>query len=261
MKKKTKKDLPLSEAQIAKLGEILAKGLLKGITQNQFKAFDAKDAIETISTLISEKENYYGYLDELREKHRKDFEYSKRYLKEHAKKGDKAIRGIIKMLNTYDSHWLISLYQFLQKVPSHSDCNHIFQRVVAEANRYWGSPSYIVSNVLNGTKQELVSKRTKAYKTIAFAVKEAKSVLGARNRHLSLDGVVSVRDGNHYIAFVSGGNNGHSDWKAYLQSLTIILEECKDAWIIKVDNDCCDDVHYALIGFRINNRIKTRKEK
>lgn len=32
----------------------------------------------------------------------------------------------------------------------------------------------------------------------------------------------------------------------------MILEECKRAWIIDIDNDCCDDVHYALVGFRVS---------
>ena len=42
--------------------------------------------------------------------------------------------------------------------------------------------------------------------------------------------------------------------------MMMILEEYKQAWIIDIDNDCCDDVHYALIGFRISNKTKTRKE-
>ena len=255
MKKKMQKKSVLTEAQIAKLGETLAKGIFKGISQDTFKSFEVKDAIDTISTLISEREKYYGYLDELRAKHKKDYEYSKRYYKAKTKASDKSVKGIVKILNSYDSDSLISLYLFLKNLPKRSNCEYIYRRIVAEANKYWGSPSYIVSNVLNGTKQELVSKRTKAYQKIAAAVEKTKEKFGKDNRHLHLSGVVSVRDGDHYIAFVSGGNNGHSNWKAYFQSLMMIIEECKDAWIIELDNDCCDDVHYSLIGFR----TKTRK--
>ena len=255
MKKKMQNNSPLTETQIAKLGETLAKGIVKGISQDTFKSFEVKDAIDTISTLISEREKYYGYLNELRAKHEKDYEYSKRYYKAKTKASNKSVNGIVKILNAYDSDSLISLYQFLKELPARSNCIAIYKRIIAEANKYWGSPSYIVRNVLNGTKQELVSRRTKAYQKIAAAVEKTKEKFGKDNRHLHLSGVVSVRDGDHYIAFVSGGNNGHSNWKAYFQSLMMIIEECKDAWVIELDNDCCDDVHYALIGFR----TKTRK--
>ena len=204
--------------------------------------------------MFLEREKYNGYLDELRAKHKKDYAYSKRYYKAKTKASNKSVKGIVKILNTYDSDSLISLYLFLKELPTRSNCIAIYRRIIAEANKDWGSPSYIVRNVLNGTKQELVSRRTKAYQKIAAAVEKTKEKFGKDNRHLHLSGVVSVRDGDHYIAFVSGGNNGHSNWKAYFQSLMMIIEECKDAWIIELDNDCCDDVHYALIGFRTKKR-------
>jgi len=258
--KKKQNNSPLTEPQIAKLGETLAKGIFKGISQDTFKSFEVKDAIDTISTLISEREKYHGYLDELRAKHKKDYEYSKRYFNAKTKASNKSVKGIVKILNAYDSDSLISLYLFLKELPTRSNCIAIYRRIIAEANKDWGSPSYIVRNVLNGTKQELVSKRSKAYQKIAAAVEKTKEKFGKGNRHLHLSGVVSVRDGDHYIAFVSGGNNGHSNWRAYFESMMMILEECKHAWIIDIDNDCCDDVHYALIGFRISNKTKTRKE-
>ena len=260
MKKRSPKKEPLTDSQIEVLGKTLAKAISIVITQKQLKSFDVKEAIECISDIISMKDNYYAYYGDLLKKHQKNFEYSKRYFKEMTKNGNKAVKGIIKILESYDADPLISLYKFLKQLPKRSCCNHIFKRIVAEANKYWGSPSYIVSNVINGTKQELVSRRTKAYKHIASAVGRAKAKFGKENRHLSLDGVVSIRDGDHYIAFVSGGNNGHSNWRAYFESMMMILEECKHAWIIDIDNDCCDDVHYALIGFRISNKTKTRKE-
>ena len=255
MKKKMQKKSGLTEDQIAILGKTLAKGIFAGVSQDTFKSLEVEDAIDIISTLISERKKYNGYLDELRAKHKKDYEYSKRYFNAKTKASNKSVKGIVKILNTYDSDSLISLYLFLKELPTRSNCIAIYRRIIAEANKYWGSPAYIVRNVLNGTKQELVSKRTKAYQKIAAAVEKTKEKFGKDNRHLHLSGVVSVRDGDHYIAFVSGGNNGHSNWKAYFQSLMMIIEECKDAWIIELDNDCCDDVHYALIGFR----TKTRK--
>lgn len=174
--------------------------------------------------------------------------------KAEAKNVAKAKKGLVKILNSYNEENIIALSRFLNGLPSMTDCDRVFKRVVAEASRRWGSPNYIVANVMNGTKQELVSRRTRAYRTIASAVDKAKAKYGKRNRLLSLDGVVSVRDGDHYIAFISGGNNGHSNWRAYFESLMMILEECKDAWIIELDNDCCDDVHYALVGFRVGGK-------
>ena len=193
--------------------------------------------------------------------YKKDYEYSKRYYKAKTKASNKSVNGIVKILNAYDSDSLISLYLFLKELPARSNCIEIYRRIIAEANKDWGSPSYIVRNVLNGTKQELISRITKAYQKIAAAVEKTKEKFGKDNRHLHLSGVVSVRDGAHYIAFVSGGNNGSSNWRAYFQSLMMIIEECKDAWIIELDNDCCDDVHYALIGFRIKTKSTNKKGK
>lgn len=89
---------------------------------------------------------------------------------------------------------------------------------------------------------------------MAAAVNKAKKEVSCEkpgNRLLGLDGVVSVKDGDHYIAFICGGNNGSSDWATYFKSLTTIVNSVKKGWLIEIQNDCCDDVHYALIGFRI----------
>ena len=246
MKKKNEKSC-LTDKQITELGKTLAEAIRIGMTQKSFEALDVKDAIDVIGAIVNERANNHDYLENLQKKHREDFAYSKKYFQKKTKEGDKSVKGIVKILDSYESDALISLYRFLKELPRRTSCNSIFKRIVAEAKRTWSSPSYILTNVLNGTKQELVSKETKAYRTIASAVKKTKKVFGDKNRLLGLDGVVSVRDGEHYIAFVSGGNNGWSNWEAYFQSLTMIVKECKDAWLIEIKNDCCDDVHYALI--------------
>lgn len=255
MGKNQKQDAPLTGKQVLELGRTLALAIRNGLNQGLFKSIDVANAVDIISTLISDRELYRNYWIELKEQHKEDFEHSKRYFNELLKDGDKAIKGIVKKLKSYDAWQIVSLCRFLDSLTGRVDFNRTFQRIIAESERRWGSPNYIVCNVLNGTKQKIVSKRTKAYRTIADAVKKAKAKFGGKNRHLSLDGVVSVKDGDNYVAFVSGGNNGHSNWKAYFQSLMMIIEECNDAWIIELDNDSCDDCHYALIGFR----TKTRK--
>ena len=260
MKDKTKRNEPLTIKQVNELGRILACAIKNGLNQRLFKSIDVANAVDIISTLISDRELYRNYWIELKEEHKSDFEHSKRYFKELLKDGDNAVKGIVKKLKSYDASQIVSLYRFLDSLNERVDVNRTFNRVIAESERCWGSPSYIVCNVLNGTKQKLVSKRTKAYRTIADAVNRAKSKFGGRNRHLSLDGVVSVKDGDHYIAFVSGGNNGRSDWSAYIRSFLTIITECKGAWIIEMENDCCNDIHYALIGFRVSE-IKSEERK
>lgn len=75
----------------------------------------------------------------------------------------------------------------------------------------------------------------------------------AKNNRLRVHGIVSYNYGEHYVVFLCGGANGNGNWEEYLGAfLDIIkgLNEKGHAWIIKIDNDCCDDVHYALLGFR-----------
>ena len=250
MKSKTQVDAQLTKRQISQLGKTLAQAIHVCITQREVDGFSVERAIETLSDIAAEHEKY----ERLRENLHRKFADSKKYFHEKAKNGNRAVKGIVKILESYNAEQISSLFQFLKGLPSMTDCDWVLKRVVAEASRRWGSPNYIVANVLNGTKQSLVSKRTKAYKTMASAVKNARAKLGDRNRLLSLDGVVSVRDGNHYVAFVCGGNNGRSDWATYLDCLKAIVNALPRAWIVEIDNDCCDDVHYALVGFRLRGR-------
>lgn len=125
---------------------------------------------------------------------------------------------------------------------------YAIRRAKAMYERQWGETSYFVGSVMNGTKMEKVSKRAKAYRMMEAAVSKAKAE--TQLRRLFLDGVVKFNDGSHYVGFVCGGNNGSSDWVRYLESFSQIVKSLPDAWIVEIDNDCCDDVHYALIGFR-----------
>ena len=187
-------------------------------------------------------------------KHKEDFEYIKDHFLKKTKAGNLALGKIASALKKFRADDIINLAKFLKELGPNKDYSRMYKRLVAEGNKRWSSPSYIVTNVLKGTKQELVSNKTKAYKVMSAAVKKAKKEVAGENpgnRLLSLDGVVSVRDGDHYIAFVSGGNNGHSNWTGYLKCLSTIIGACKHAWLIEVENDCCDDVHYALIGFEV----------
>ena len=249
--KKAKKSDVLNDKKIDEMGQVLAKAIRLYLIAHNRKDLELADAVKVVEEIVKERGHNSDYLEKLQKEHQDEFAYSKRYFQKMTKEGDKSVKGIVKILEAYDSYALISLYHFLKKIPRRTQCNRIFNEIVARAKSYWGTPSYIVKNVLNGTKQESVSKRTKAYRVVAQAVKKAREQFEAHNRLLSVDGVVSVRDGDHYVAFISGGNNGSCNWPIYLQSLTMIVQELKNAWLIEVKNDSCDDVHYALIGFGI----------
>jgi len=67
--------------------------------------------------------------------------------------------------------------------------------------------------------------------------------------------VVSVDDGDCYLALYAGGLNGgniegiDNKWCAYLNQIKKILRCYKHSWIVDITNDCCDDVWYLTIGF------------
>ena len=56
----------------------------------------------------------------------------------------------------------------------------------------------------------------------------------------------------HYVALICGGNNGDGTWSIYLDQISSIIysleEQRYKAWLIRLDNDCPDDVWYAYIG-------------
>jgi len=71
-------------------------------------------------------------------------------------------------------------------------------------------------------------------------------------RTCSLEELATTAD--HDIALISGGNNGSPDWSKYLSAIRDILQVLEqdgfDTWIIRLINDCLDDVHYIYIGLR-----------
>ena len=59
-----------------------------------------------------------------------------------------------------------------------------------------------------------------------------------------------------------GGLNGRGEWKDYFIDLSELFKELDkndfDAWVIKLDNDCADDIFYCTIGI---TRTKNEQEK
>ena len=115
----------------------------------------------------------------------------------------------------------------------------------------WSSAEYLKEKYPNAEYAQ-ISQDNEIYQKIKSCIANVKE-RAENNRLLSLDGVVECDRGSHYIAFVSGGANGRGDWVEYLGTFQAIIEGLKEdgkAWLVELKNDCADDVHYALIGFR-----------
>ena len=52
-----------------------------------------------------------------------------------------------------------------------------------------------------------------------------------------------------YQVILVGGNNGFHDWPKYLTDLAQLMGSI-DCWLINLENDVLDDIHYATIGVR-----------
>lgn len=62
---------------------------------------------------------------------------------------------------------------------------------------------------------------------------------------------VQDKEGSHYVVHLYGGNNGKSDWPSYLAEISafiIYASKKLHVWVIKLVNDCPDDVFDVYIG-------------
>ena len=50
-----------------------------------------------------------------------------------------------------------------------------------------------------------------------------------------------------YQVILAGGNNGFYDWPKYLTNIAQLMRSI-DCWLIKLENDVLDDIHYVTIG-------------
>lgn len=65
---------------------------------------------------------------------------------------------------------------------------------------------------------------------------------------------VSPKFPGEFRVMLCGGDNGPNRWTEYLLRLAIFIERVKetfkDVWLIDIDNDCADDVHYVTLGVK-----------
>lgn len=109
-------------------------------------------------------------------------------------------------------------------------------------------------NVINtGESYDTLDTSDDLYKNIENIIKGNKS-------HISIDKIYGVKDLNpdglkndeygYYIAKFYGGLNGSGKWKNYVDEIKKLFTSLKDSWLIKIENDCCDDVWVLEIGFK-----------
>lgn len=98
----------------------------------------------------------------------------------------------------------------------------------------------------HGETGTVVTKKNTVYKS-------AQDLVNFTN--LNLEAMRKVKDPIskefYYVAHLYGGNNGHSDWPAYLKDISLVVEGLsKDyhVWLIELKNDCPDDVFDVYIG-------------
>lgn len=118
----------------------------------------------------------------------------------------------------------------------------------AELIQSWGHESYFAPYIAsNGGKYEILSEDSRVYRRFSKVVYGVKKQQKGKDRLIGLSGIAKVNDGDHYVAMVTGGNNGPSNWSAYLDTIKKIVDAHNHAWIVELHQH--SDVYYVLIGF------------
>ena len=73
-------------------------------------------------------------------------------------------------------------------------------------------------------------------------------ILHFNTKEQKLIDVAKVSGGSHYIANFHGGCNGGGNWNDYLDEIKKAFKSLH-WWMIKLENDCIDDIFYLTIGF------------
>ena len=73
------------------------------------------------------------------------------------------------------------------------------------------------------------------------------------NRPPVVDSVFNA--GDHYIAYIYGGENGPGNWKDYSNWLSELFSNLDGAILIDLTNDCPDDVWTLRISFNIKESL------
>lgn len=168
-------------------------------------------------------------------------------LKDDCKSAAKIAKNVIsRYVNNSSQEELVSLALLMHSVQNSA---YSYRYACAEIDREWGKESYLRPYMLQGNTYELLSKDSRVYREMSKVVYGVKKQQKGKDRLIGLSGVVKANGGDHYVAMITGGNNGHSNWSAYLESIKKIVDSFKHAWVIEVGQH--SDVYYVLVGFDV----------
>lgn len=155
-----------------------------------------------------------------------------------------AKKVIFRYVNNSSQEELITLALLMHSIKNSA---HSYRFAYAQLNREWGKEKYLLPYIIHGNRYDLVSKDDRVYRQVSKVVHGVKKQQKGKDRLIGLSGIVKANGGDHYVAMITGGNNGNSNWSAYLESIKKIVDSFKHAWVVEVSQH--SDVYYVLVGF------------
>ena len=106
--------------------------------------------------------------------------------------------------------------------------------------------------------ESILKENSQAFRQVAKLVKQNTNQQLSKIGLMSLSRLEDESECNtpeqYFLAKVCGGLNGPGEWLDYLADITALFQYLEglgfDAWMVKLDNDCLDDIFYLTIGFR-----------
>ena len=112
------------------------------------------------------------------------------------------------------------------------------------------SKEYIDKLIEEFGEESFVSEETSEIKN------KLENILNENNNYMltAIRKIEYSEGDNHYIVQLDGGDNGNGEWSTYLYNLYSLIsefsKEFRKVWIIRINNDCSDDVHTVFLGIR-----------
>ena len=165
--------------------------------------------------------------------------------KDDVKSAAKSAKKVIsRYVNNSSQKELIALALLMHSVRNSA---YSYEYAYAQVKREWGNERYLLPYAIYGDKYELVSKDARVYCEVSKIVNSVKKQQKGKDRLIGLSGIVKANGGDHYVAMITGGNNGNSNWSAYLESIKKIVDSFTHAWVVELSQH--SDVYYVLVGF------------
>lgn len=115
----------------------------------------------------------------------------------------------------------------------------------------------IYIRIVNNSKKTILTSLD--YRLLRFLGRNIIKAISFVNSPISdlslLSNSIIISEGSTITGTICGGMNGCGEWNNYFNTLSNFVAVLKeyfgiDAWLIKLTNDCPDDVFYAEFGFR-----------